>query len=195
MDGDGSTTDDDSTEDEEDTKTADENKYNCSSKMRCPNVLKFEEKESKTTCPDSEVWHKGHSCLAPYSGDNEYYEAIINSIQDTSSGEREAVVTFIGYESEGSEVVPVTSLRTTTTECQKNSTKKISAENSFFFSHLKGNEAEEIMRLKYGEYDVGSETHQGEIDSENKHDVIRSEVSVTSSKAKKERKIKCFYPT
>ena len=43
------------------------------------------------------VWHKGLSCLAPYSGDNEYYEAVINSIQATSEGHREAVVTFIGY--------------------------------------------------------------------------------------------------
>lgn len=168
MNCDGSTTDDDSTEDEEDTKTADDNANSLISKTRCPDDIKLEGKCSETKCSESEVWCEGHSCLAPYSGDNEYYEAIINSIHDASSGHRQAVVTFIGYESEGSEVVPVTALRKSTTELQKNSTKKASGvdplttENSFFFSHLKGNEAEENMRLKYGEFDVGNATSQNE---------------------------------
>ena len=41
-------------------------------------------------------WSKGQICLAPYSGDNEYYEAVINSLHKGSSRLRMAVVTFIG---------------------------------------------------------------------------------------------------
>ena len=41
-------------------------------------------------------WFKGQICLAPYDGDNEYYEAVINSLHKASSGLRMAVVTFIG---------------------------------------------------------------------------------------------------
>ena len=41
-------------------------------------------------------WCKGQICLAPYSGDNEYCEAVISSLLKASSGKRMAVVTFIG---------------------------------------------------------------------------------------------------
>ncbi|KAL9951050.1 hypothetical protein ACROYT_G043643 [Oculina patagonica] len=202
MDCDGSTTDDDSTEDEEEAKTDDVN-VNNGAKLRCQNYFKPKGKGVEEKCSDSgaegssTVWRKGNSCLAPYSGDNQYYEAVIVSIQDTSSGHGEAVVTFIGYESEGSEVVPVTALRKTTTEHQNNMTRKntgtdvvpSTTEDDFFFTHLKGNEAEESMRLKYGGYDVSSLNGQEEMDSEKKHDHIKTKVSVSSSKSKKKGKL------
>ncbi|XP_078355555.1 DNA excision repair protein ERCC-6-like 2, partial [Oculina patagonica] len=103
----------------------------------------------------------------------------------------------IRYECEGSEVVPVTALRTTTTEQQNSLTRKNTAtdvepsitEDDFFFTYLKGNEAEEIMRLKYGEYDVSSLNGQEEMDSEKKHDHMKTKVSVSSSKSKKKGKL------
>ncbi|KAJ7325348.1 hypothetical protein OS493_029896 [Desmophyllum pertusum] len=65
-------------------------------------------------------------------------------------------------------------------------------ERKFFFNHLKGNETEEIMRLKYGEYDASSDSNtQERMDSKGKsgNNHIKTKVSVSSSKEKKKGKL------
>lgn len=58
------------------------------------------------------MWKVGDSCLAPYSGDNELYLAVIQEIKNEGN-HRTACVRYLDYSSDENEIVPLVKLKET----------------------------------------------------------------------------------